>query len=206
MKFECGDLERALEVPELMREAREHLRECASCRRELKLWNDISVQARELHEEWDSPDLWARIRQDLDSQPKARKIWWNDWRVWTFAASIAFGAVMLFWVNTVKPSQQVDNRDFLTDQALKDVESTETAYRRSIDNLYRLASPKLEHASTPLTVAYREKLLLIDSAINDVRNNLQQNRFNTSLQTELAALYREKQRTLEDVLTHDQKN
>jgi hypothetical protein len=86
------------------------------------------------------------------------------------------------------------------------VEKTEAAYRQSIDDLYKLATPKLNKADSPLTAAYREKLLLIDSAINDIRNNLQQNRFNASLQTELAALYREKQRTLEDVLKHDQNN
>ena len=32
MKFECGDLERALAISELMPEAREHLKVCAACR------------------------------------------------------------------------------------------------------------------------------------------------------------------------------
>jgi hypothetical protein len=124
------------------------------------------------------------------------------------AASVVIGAILLFWLNLGRAMAPADQtrRDFLTDQALQDVERTETAYRQSIDKLYGLASPKLRDANSPLAVAYREKLLLIDSAINDVRANLQQNRFNASLQTELAALYREKQRTLEDVLTHDQKN
>jgi len=67
MKFECGDLERALAVPELMAEAREHLKTCASCRNEYRLWSDISSAARELHEEWDSPALWPNIRQALEA-------------------------------------------------------------------------------------------------------------------------------------------
>src|SRR5271170_925557 len=68
MKFECGDLERALAVPELMAEAREHLKECAACRREYRLWTEISSVAKELHEEWESPDLWPNIRQTLEAQ------------------------------------------------------------------------------------------------------------------------------------------
>ena len=43
MKFECGDLERALAVPELMQEAREHLKNCPACRNELRLWNEIAA-------------------------------------------------------------------------------------------------------------------------------------------------------------------
>src|SRR4051794_471987 len=213
MKFEWGDLNRALAVPELMQEAREHLKSCPSCRRELRLWNEISDTARDLQQEWDPPELWPRIRQELAAQPKPRSArpprWFNDWKVWAMAASIVVGAALLFWLNVGRataPADQARSRDFLTDQALQEVERTETAYRQSIDKLYGLASPKLRDANSPLAVAYREKLLLIDSAINDVRANLQQNRFNASLQTELAALYREKQRTLEDVLTHDQKN
>ncbi len=65
MKFECGDLERVLAVSERalsesMPEAREHLRQCAACRREYRLWNEISTVGRELHAEWDSPELWPR--------------------------------------------------------------------------------------------------------------------------------------------------
>jgi len=209
MKFECGDLDRALAVPELMQEAREHLRSCAACRRELRLWNEISETARQLHQEWESPDLWDRIRHEIASEPRPRHNWWGDWRVWAVAASVSVAVALGLWFSvakTTRPQTQAADRQFLTDHALEQVEKTEAAYRQSIDDLYRLATPKLDKANSPLTVAYREKLLLIDSAINDIRNNLQQNRFNASLQTELAALYREKQRTLEDVLKHDQNN
>jgi hypothetical protein len=202
MKFECGDLERALAVPELMQEAREHLRSCAACRSELRLWNEISETARQLHEEWESPELWGRIRAELVNEPKIRRAWWGDWKVWAVAASIVVAVGLGLWFTVMKGQRpQTDaDRQFLTDHALADVERAEAAYRQSIDALYQLAAPKLDKANSPLTVAYREKLLLIDFAINDIRSNLQQNRFNASLQMELAALYREKQRTLEDVL------
>ena len=46
MKFECGDLERALANPDLMPEAKEHLKACAACRQEYRLWTDVSAAAR----------------------------------------------------------------------------------------------------------------------------------------------------------------
>lgn len=97
MKFECGDLERALAVPELMQEAREHLRSCAACRSELRLWNEISDTARQLHEEWESPDLWDRIREDIASEPRPRHNWWSDWKVWAVAASVSVAVALGLW-------------------------------------------------------------------------------------------------------------
>ena len=52
----------------------------------------------------------------------------------------------------------------------------------------------------PLAAAYREKLALLDSAIADLDATLQDNRYNAYLQTQLASLHREKQKTLEEWL------
>lgn len=209
MKFECGDLERALAVPELMQEAREHLKNCPACRSELRLWNEISSVAGALHEDWDSPQLWPRIKSAIAAEPRPRPAWRSDWKVWALAASVIVAAGLLFWLNRTPGSfgrEQATNRDFLTEQALQDVEKNEAAYTEAIDRLYRLAQPRLQNASSPLAVNSREKLILLDSAISDVRANVQQNRFNASLQMELAALYREKERTLQELVTNDRKN
>ncbi len=81
MKFECGDLERALAVPELMQEARDHLKNCPACRSELRLWNEISSAAGALHEDWASPELWPRIKSAIAAEPRPRPVWWSDWKV-----------------------------------------------------------------------------------------------------------------------------
>jgi hypothetical protein len=216
MRFECGDLDRALGMPELMAEAREHLKGCAACRREYRVWTEISAAAKELHEEWESPELWPRIQTSIDAEPKPKPAWWREWRTWAIAAVALIGvglAILRPWEHATKPAPQEDNavvvnagnRDFLTEQALNEVERAESAYRQSIDKLSKLAEPELGSTSA-VAVSYREKLVMLDSAISETRANLDQNRFNVRLQTELANLYQEKQQTLKELLTRDQKN
>jgi hypothetical protein len=217
MKFECGDLDRALSMPELMPEAREHLKQCAACRREYRVWTEISTAAKELHQEWESPELWPRIQRAIESEPKPRPVWWKEWKMWAIAAAALICVSMAIirpWEHAQAPASQpgipvalnAGNRDFLTEQALKEVERTENAYRQSIDKLSQLAEPKLQSAASAMAVNYREKLVMLDSAIAETRANLDQNRFNVRLQMELANLYREKQDTLKELLTRDQKN
>ncbi len=73
MTFDCKDLERALAVPELLPDAREHAKVCDACRRELWLWGEMSAVAPGLREEWETPDLWPKIRESLAAQQKAAK-------------------------------------------------------------------------------------------------------------------------------------
>ena len=218
MKFECGDLDRALSMPELMPEAREHLKQCAACRREYRVWTEISTVAKELHEEWESPELWPRIQRVLHAEPKPKPVWGKEWTTWAIAAVALIGilaAVIRPWEHPATRALQpgsarvtfdAGDRDFLTEQTLKEVERTETEYRQSIDKLSQLAEPKLQTSASAVAVNYREKLVMLDSAIAETRANLDQNRFNVRLQTELANLYREKQDTLKELLTRDQKN
>jgi hypothetical protein len=217
MKFECGDLERAFANPDLMKDAREHIVSCAACRKEYRLWMDISSAAKELREEWETPALWPRIRESLAAEQKPEVNRWQHWKIWAIAATVivAVTASLLFERRLTKPAEVHQaqaakaapaNPDFLTEQALQDVEKSEKAYRQSIDRLYHLAEPKLEKSASASVVNAREKLLMLDSAIEDTRNNVASNRFNVRLQTTLAELYKEKQQTLKELLTSDQRN
>lgn len=219
MKFECGDLERALAISELMPDAREHLKLCAACRREYRIWNDLSATAKELHQDWDTPVLWPGIRKAIEAEPKTnpKPVWWKEWKTWTVAAMILIGIVFFTrpWQrapsalpNTeVQPAAPLSsNSDFLTEQTLSEVERSEAAYRHSIERLSQIAQPRLRNSASATAVNCREKLLTLDSAIAETRTNLLQNRFNIHLQRALADLYREKKQTLEELLTRDQKN
>ena len=211
MKFECGDLDRALANPSLLPEAREHLKTCARCRKEYQLWADISATAQELHQEWQTPDLWPRISQQLRSEARRKPIPTNYWRMGIAAAALVFAALWLHHrtpnsVNTPPTAVSSPDQDFLTEQALREVETSEAAYRKSIDQLARLAEPKLKNSSSAASVNTQEKLLMLDAAIADTRNSVASNRFNLHLQTTLADLYRAKQQTLKELLTIDQTN
>ncbi|HVX30931.1 MAG TPA: hypothetical protein VHA53_10665, partial [Nitrolancea sp.] len=53
---------------------------------------------------------------------------------------------------------------------------------------------------TPLMVSYKEKLMLLDDAIAECQQNIDNNRQNAQVRKQLLAMYSEKQRTLQDVL------
>jgi hypothetical protein len=201
MIFQCDDLERALRFPELMSDAKSHSETCERCREQLYLWSEISRLAPQFHEEWESPSLWPRIRAGLVAAAPPRKSP-PVWR-WALAAAAAVALAVLF----LRPwdARQAEPRDFLTNEALRDVQQTEAAYARSIDRLSSVAGSGLQ-SPLPLAAAYREKLVLLDSAIAELRANVEHNRYNVYLQTQLAGLYREKQKTLQEWLENAKRN
>jgi hypothetical protein len=211
MKFECGDLERALANSDLFPEAREHIKACAVCRREYRLWNDISTTARGLHEEWETPELWPAIRETLQAEQKPVTLWWKQWKTWSLAAvlAIALAVPLQLWRHspaTTPNAPAPATPAFLTEQALREVEKNEAAYRQSIEKLSQLAAPKLAAAASPAVINEKQRLALLNSAIAETRANVASNRFNIRLQTALADLYRQKQETLRDLLNYDAKN
>jgi hypothetical protein len=201
MIFQCDDLERALRSPELMPDARAHAERCEQCREQLYLWSEISRLAPSFHEEWESPALWPGIRAGLAAAaPSQRHL--PVWR-WSLAAAVLVTMAMalsLPW--KTKPQ----GREFLTEDALEEVQQAESAYARSIDKLAKVAASGMERSPSPLADAYREKLALLDSAIADLKANIENNRYNVYLQNQLAALYREKQKTLQEWLENGKRN
>ncbi len=199
MIFQCSDLDRALEHPELMPDARAHAARCPQCSEQLYLWAEISRLGSQLHREWESPELWPRIEARLI--PAARKrMAPATWR-WAMAAA----AVVLLAVALFRPWRP-QSRDFLTEEALDQVQRAEAAYAQSIEKLSRVAGPGLEKSPAPLASAYREKLLLLDSEIAEIKAAAENNRYNAYVQTQLASLYREKQKTLQEWLDYAKRN
>jgi hypothetical protein len=169
----------------------------------------LARAARELHQEWDSPSLWPRIRQAIEERHAKRPRlagWFHGWRpVAAAAALLVLIAGAGVWTSrspeTAAPATQA-SRVFLTEQALREAEQAEQAYIRSIDRLQQLAEPGLQQPGSPLMANYREKLRELDAAIAELRDTVDDNRFHAQLRMELASLYQEKQRTLEEVLKY----
>lgn len=206
MILQCSDLERALRSPELMPEMRAHAEACEACARQLHLWFEISRVAPQLHQEWESPLLWQRVSATLSAENlPARGI-----PAWRWVPGVA--AVMLLAIGLLQPwrsnhaSPHQPAGDLMTEAALQDVQQAEAAYARSIAKLSALAVPEMQQSPSPLAAVYREKLLLLDSAIAELHANVDSNRYNTYLRTELAGLYRDKQETLKDWIQNANRN
>lgn len=201
MSFDCADLERALrEGGRTLERLRSHAETCASCCEELRLWDAISAEAPHLRRAVSSTDLWPRIEARIQQHRAMDRR--SEWRaIAAAAAMLAIATLAAALLLRTPPATPSASREFLTEQALHEVERAEAAHREAIDRLSRLVN--VQAAATPLALQYREKLLLLDSAIAELRVHAEANRFHASLRTELVTLYGEKQRTLQDLHEHE---
>jgi hypothetical protein len=224
MNVSCSDRDSIFEdgTPAQWAALEAHAATCAACAKEVRAWKALSVAAAELRDYSPSPALWSRVETALATNAApARAPSWRDqisaWLgfslSWQLAAVSAF-AVLLFVSGgliyrhqTLRPAQNQpvnsahsQQDSLLKTKALDDVEKAETAYVQAIDKLAADAKPQLDKPETPLLANYREKLQVLDSAIDDLRAQAGQNPSNAHLRYQLLAMYQEKQKTLEDVL------
>ena len=185
-----------------------HAATCTECGEELRIWKSLSTAAGELQQEWETPYLWTKIERGLAAQmaekPSRLRSWLNSIGVASiqWQAGVAVVALVLTTVVAWRifhtgpdPYQQV----FLKNSAVNDVERAEADYQKAIDKLEAQAKPQLDPA-TPLMASYREKLLVLDNAIDELRAQAGQNPANAHLRRQLLAMYQEKQETLQEIL------
>ncbi|HEX6739530.1 MAG TPA: hypothetical protein VF310_14725 [Vicinamibacteria bacterium] len=222
MKATCSDLEPALRGDDGERAAawREHAQGCPRCAEELAFWEDLAAAAPALRQEWPSPALRERIRADLAAeQQRPRRLTAGDWLPLAAAAGLLLALLGRSLTPSPSPAsspsaateaaeaatavRDAAGQRLLTERTLAEVEEAEAAYVRSIEALSRVAEPHLQEAHSAVLDGYREKLLLLDSAIAACRAAAERNRFNAHLRLELLYIYQEKQRTLESLLKED---
>jgi anti-sigma factor RsiW len=219
MNVSCNDRDRILRnaEPAELAALEVHAASCPACALELREWNELSRAAHELRDAWDSPSLWPRIHEALTAEESRNRFTWNILSFWRNfilhwqAVAAAFlllaltgSGAWLFWrVSHVVPPQPVGASPFLKADALAEVDRAEAAYIQAINKLAAQAQPRLENPGTPLLAGYREKLLVIDAAIADLRAGIDQNRSNAHLRAELTSLLQEKKETLEAILQEE---
>lgn len=186
-----------------------HAATCAECGEEVRIWKSMSAAAGELRQEWESPYLWSKIERGLAEQiaekPSRLRAWLNSiglagvqWQ--TAAAMLVLVAVTgVAWI-IFRSGPGVHSQGFLNNSAVSEVERAEAAYQKAIDKLEVQAKPQLDPAGTPLMASYREKLLVLDNAIDELRAEAGQNPANAHLRRQLLAIYQEKQDTLQEIL------
>ena len=216
MNIKCEDRDRIFEngTPAEWAALEAHSASCLSCAEELRGWKALSVRARELRDYSDMPSLWPRIERALTEEAATRKRRSERWGWlsvgfglslgWQTAAAAALVVILtvsagwIYWHRT--GPAPIGDQSLLKSPALAEVERAQTAYEQAIDKLAAEAKPELENPATPLQASYREKLLVLDSAINDLRAQAGMNPSNAHLRQQLLAMYQEKQQTLQDIL------
>lgn len=222
MTAECRALDAALSTGDsrALDPLRPHAEACSRCGGRLRAFEEMSMAAASLRKSWESPELWPKIRESLAresfapapasttaSRPERTAPTWPAWI--PIAAIATLFLVSMVGLQVFRPSlgdrqifgvRPIPRDPLLTDAALSDVERSEVEYVRSIENLSKLARPRLDAAATPLLLSYREKLLLLDNAIAELNGEIRLNRYNTHLRRQLLGMYAEKQRTLRDVM------
>lgn len=215
--------------PQELAELERHAQTCAECAGELREWNELSAAARAMRRGWESPSLWPRIERALEAAQESARAgprrwgrawgrsrawgttagWGIAWRQWQVAAALFVVLGLSVWGASrwllrssapVAPVTSEDQRRLLTEQALSEVEKSQAAYEASIRKLAAVAAPKIAAPATPRLESYREKLLLLDEAIADCRDQIATNQANPELRRALLSMYHEKQMTLEQLM------
>ncbi len=189
-----------------------HAAQCGDCREEIAAWESILSAAPSLKKSWESPELWPRIATAMaeeSSEGERASTARSPFSWMPLAAAAALFIIAMVGLQVFRPklgerelvtARSLPKAPLLEENTLAGVEKSEQQYVASIDRLSRLAEPRLSQNDSPLFASYREKITLLDSAIGDLRAQVEQNRFNTHLRRELLAMYREKQNTLEQVI------
>ena len=203
MNITCSQLDDLLfdASPLAMETAARHAEECPACAEKLAAWNEISETAPTLRVSWENDLLWPRIERALKSDRKRPMK-----RLWQYAAAVlmtvGLGGTMAYAVRNQTRDARFDER-IIKYSVLDEVETAERTHEKAIARLEHLAENKLENDESPIIVSYKEKLMLLDDAIAEIQDNIDQNRQNAHLRKQLLAMYSEKQQTLQDVLRED---
>jgi hypothetical protein len=216
MNIKCEDRERVFEdgSPAEWAALEAHCASCAACAEELRSWKALSVSAKELRDYSDTAALWPRIERALTEEAaaenkRAQRWGWLSlgfglslgWQTAAVAAMVLILTVSAGWIYVYRSTPTASgDQSLLKTPALAEVERAQTVYEQAIDKLAAEAKPELENPATPLQASYREKLLVLDSAINDLRAQAGMNPSNAHLRQQLLAMYQEKQQTLQDIL------
>jgi hypothetical protein len=217
MNITCQERERIFldATPEEWAALELHAAGCAQCGEELRAWKNLSVAAQEMREEAESPLLWSRIETSLKERAvdgaRMGSLWQRlrNWRPVSIGwQTVLAGAMVLalavsggyLYIHRENMNIGKENASLLKSPALREVEKSERNYEQAIERLEAEAKAQLQSGDSPLVASYREKLMILDEAIDELRTEAGQNPSNAHLRRQLLAMYREKQQTLQDVL------
>jgi hypothetical protein len=122
---------------------------------------------------------------------------WQSALAGALVVALAISGVYVF---RHRNSVDVGQGRLLRNSTLAEVERTERDYMKAIDRLAEEAKPELDSPATSLMASYKEKLIVLDSAIDELRLEAGRNPSNAHVRYELLAMYQEKQESLQEIL------
>jgi hypothetical protein len=191
----------------------QHAVSCPVCAEEIRAWQSLSTAAEELRDYREDLQLWAKIETSLKKDDRTRAGRRGFWETLGALGGLTLGlqsalagalvvalAISGVYVFRQRNSVDVGQGRLLRNSTLAEVERTERDYMKAIDRLAEEAKPELDSPATPLMASFKEKLIVLDSAINELRLEAGRNPSNAHVRYELLAMYQEKQETLQEVL------
>jgi hypothetical protein len=213
MNISCNDRERIFldGSAEEWAGLEEHAIDCAACAEEVRAWKALSKAAEELRDYREDMALWQRIENSLrENERSAQRKWWEKlgfsgeiglaWKTALAGALVLVLAICGIYITRYRGAKDLAQGRLLKNSALEEVERTESEYMKAIDALAAQAKPELDSPATSLMASYKEKLMVLDSAIDELRTEAGRNPSNAHLRYELLSMYQEKQETLQEVL------
>lgn len=216
MNLTCNDRERIFldGTTEEWTALDQHAATCPLCAEEIRAWKALSTAAAEMRDYQEDSRLWMKIEASLKEQEQRKTVRRGFWEKLGIAGGVSLewqtalaGALVLGMAlgggyviyerrSAIGPVQS----QLLRNSTLVEVERAEREYMKAIDTLAAEAQPDLDSPATPLMASYKEKLVVLDSAIDELRAEAGQNPSNAHLRYQLLAMYQEKQQTLQEVL------
>ncbi len=215
MNINCNDRERIFVdgSAEEWAALEQHAATCKECAEELRAWKSLGVAAEELRDYQQCSALWSKIETALRQEEQRRAerhgfwekfaFWKGSSLGWQTALAGAFVLVLALsgaYVYIHRNGPTPPDNKLLRNSALAEVERTERDYMKAIDRLSAEAKPQLDSPASPLMASYKEKLMVLDGAIDELRMQTGRNRSNAHLRYQLLAMYQQKQETLQEVL------
>lgn len=178
-----------------------HLEGCEACSSLLHDWNAISEAASQFEVPDESDGFRERVLDAVDRELAGieRERRWRPWLLSAAAALVMSLGLAVFWLQLDRPADPLDEW-VIRSRALEDVEKSEQQYRLSIDRLASIVAETESSDSTPKLAALQEKLLLLDQAIAECEQQVEDNPYHAELRRQLLSVYREKDETLREVL------
>jgi hypothetical protein len=194
-KFGLGELNAAF--------FRLHALFCAECRKKRKKDKLLLSETRSLRIPIDETGLWDRIENSLKSEKKPQKerqrirFELRHANVFHYAAAslliIITAAIFLF-----NPFEKKSG--LLAQKALDKIERKEASYVQAIEELEKIALPKMSDMELELMLLYRERLETIDDQIVQCREALNQNPANAHIRRYMLSALQDKKMTLREIV------